>query len=222
MKRLPTLFGKIAILAALASPMLSAQTVNWGSPVFSDFRDSTGAPLDQGFNVQLGIFVNSFVPSAENAGEWAANWRTLDVAGFDASLGYATGTFDLLADGSSSSPGASPGTFFSGMAYVWVFDTADLSGGSAEWFLARSDAWVLPEAGGDCCGGTPIQWSTSDLANKDVPVVGAHGNIIGGGTASAPGFYDFQTYVVIPEPTALAFLAISFGIGMRRRRPAEF
>jgi len=219
MKRLPNLPGKIAILSLLAAPMLSAQTFNWGTPAFSDFRNSTGTPLDQSFTVQLGIFVNSFIPSAENAGDWAANWRTLDTAGFDASLGYATGTFDLLADGSSTGINAAAGSFFSGMVYIWVFDTTDATGG-AEWFLARNDAWVTPATNEDCCGGTPTQWSTSDLGNNNVPVVGAHDNIIGGGSAAAPGVYDLQTYsvVAVPEPTALAFLVLSAGICMRRRR----
>lgn len=210
----------VMLMMGLSVPALCAQTVNWASPVFSEIRDSNGISITSGFSAELGVFANSFVPTAENVGEWAMNWRTVDVADFDESLGYLTGTFDIYDDGRSSSPDADPGVFFSLPAYVWIYDTPDLTNG-AEWFLARSDEWVLPDEEGDCCGGTPTEWSTSDFGNEDEPVVGAHGNVRGGGTAAAPGFYDLQTYTVVPEPGSLTLLAMAAGLCLRRRRVCQ-
>ena len=92
-----------------------------------------------------------------------------------------------------------------------------------EWFLAHSEGWVVPSSpAADCCDSTlPTQWSLGDLATGETPVMGAHGNAIGGGVASAPGNYDLQTYIVltVPEPSTLVLSLTSLGLLLHRRRP---
>lgn len=205
-----------------AAPLLPAATVNWGSPYFSDLATSTGDRIEAGFTFELGVFADSFVPTAENVNDWESNWKTFDVASYDEESGYFTGTADIMANGSSSSPVADVGVNFSEReAYVWVYNSSS-PGSNSEWFLARSAGWVLPSAPeDDCCDGRlPLQWSIDDLATGESPVVGGHGEAAGGGTVSQQGVYSLQTYVV-PEPGSLLLAAVSLGVCLRRRRKVE-
>ncbi len=205
-------------MAWTAAP-LSAATVNWGSPVFSELVTSTGAQIDSSFTFELGFFANSFIPTLENVNEWEQNWKTFDVASYDADTGYFTGSADIRADGSSSSSAADVGVNFSDVeAYVWVYNVTS-TGFQAEWFLGRSAAWVMPSAPEeDCCDDRlPEQWSIDDLATGETPVVGGHGEAAGGGNVSQPGPYTIQTYA-IPEPSVFGLMVVSLGLCFRRRR----
>ncbi|MCW1914641.1 PEP-CTERM sorting domain-containing protein [Luteolibacter sp. GHJ8] len=196
-----------------------AATINWGSPVLSTTADSKGEALDSSYSVELGAFANGFVPTAENTEDWAANWRTFSVASFDPELGYFTGTADLLVGGGSSDPLADTGINFSDMeVYVWVFNSTTMEPES-EWFLGRSDSWVMPTAPTECCdNGLPTQWSTTDFTTSDTPVYGAQGPVFGGGVSDNPGVYTIQTHTV-PEASTLVLAAFGMMFCLRRRRP---
>lgn len=198
-----------------------AATISWGSPVLSDTVDSTGVALDSSYKVELGAFANGFVPTTQNMGQWADNWRTFSVGSFNSELGYFAGSADLLAGGASSDPLADLGMNFSDVeAYVWIFNFTTLSA-NTEWFLGRSDSWVMPTAPleDDCCDPTlPTQWSISDMATGDTPVVGAQGPVAGGGSAENPGSHAIQTYAV-PEASTFLLTACGMLVAFRRRRP---
>lgn len=212
----------VAGFLLLASMHASGVTINWGSPVVSQFVNSEGQALDSSYKVELGVFVNSFVPTSENTAEWSANWRTFSAGAFNLQNGYFTGTADLKGDGSSSDVLADIGVNYSDLeAYVWVFNSDTMQVGS-EWFLGRSDSWVLPSASPGCCDGrTPLNWSTSDLNVGDTPVFGGQGVVSGGGTVIIPGNYVLQTYTV-PEPSVLLLgsSAVVWSC-LRRRRKAD-
>ncbi|BCU77642.1 PEP-CTERM sorting domain-containing protein [Luteolibacter sp. LG18] len=220
-----SVLGSVAMLLGLGSSGVIAATVTWGSDYASQISTSTGDGVDSSYTIEMGVFVNGFVPTVDNTTEWAANWRTLDTAEYDPINGYFTGTFDIQSDGSSTGTGADSGVVFSGMmSYVWVHSNGP-EDTYPEWFLARSGSWVVPDAPAqDCCDNTlPVQWAISDLGNGDTPVIGARGNSIGGGVASEPGNYDLQTYLVltVPEPSSLVLSLVSLGLLLRRRRPSH-
>jgi hypothetical protein len=50
----------------LLSGALHAQTLNWGSAVFSDPVDIKGDTLDDTYTFELGSFVNGFTPDSSN------------------------------------------------------------------------------------------------------------------------------------------------------------
>jgi len=208
----------ILMMVCTATP-LSAATVNWGSPYYSDLVTTTGLTIGSNFTFELGFFEDDFVPTNENVSSWVDHWRVFDVAEYDESTGYFTGTADLRADGSSSSFEADVGVNFSGKeAYVWVYN-AKTATTESEWFLARSASWVLPSAPEeDCCDDTlPVQWSIDDLATGETPVFGAHGDAAGAGVAAQPQSNNtIQTYAV-PEPNALGLLLVSVILWLRRR-----
>ncbi|RYD23530.1 MAG: PEP-CTERM sorting domain-containing protein [Verrucomicrobiaceae bacterium] len=211
--------GRAILVMAWTAAPLSAATVNWGGSLESGIATSTGGTVaSSSFTFELGFFANSFIPTMENVDQWAANWKTFDVGGYNESEGWITGTAQLNADGTSSSAAADLGVNFSEMeAYVWVYNVTS-TGFQAEWFLARNEAWVFPTASGDeCCDEGYVQWSLGDLGTGDKPVIGAHGEVVGGGVASTPGVYTIQTYAV-PEPGSLWLMTLSLGACFRRRR----
>lgn len=210
------------MLLGLGALPLGAATVNWGSSYASQLSTSTGDTIDSSYTIEMGVFVNDFVPTQDNVALWQDNWRTVDVAEYNPGEGYFTGTFDIRPDGSSTGQNSDAGVVFSNMtAYVWVHSNGP-EDNYPEYFLAHSSGWVLPDAPmQDCCDGTlPVQWSINDLANGETPVFGAHGAEVGAGAASQPGIYDLQTYVVyaVPEPGTLGITLMSVGLLLRRRR----
>ncbi|MEK7952020.1 PEP-CTERM sorting domain-containing protein [Luteolibacter soli] len=212
-----------AAFLLFAVAQATAVTINWGSPVLSSTVNSQGQEIDSSYHVELGAFANGFVPTEQNMSEWASNWRTFSVATYVAEFGSFTGTADLVAGGASSDPMASLGMNFSDVeAYVWIFNSATMSA-NTEWFLGRSDSWVMPTAPleTDCCDDRlPTQWSISDLRPGDTPVYGGQGQVAGAGSASNPGNYDIQTYTV-PETSSLLLASVGLLFTFWRRRPVS-
>lgn len=215
--------GRSSAMAAVSAP------INWGSPVDSVLRDSSGLPLDGTYVVQLGYFESGpdgpFVPSADNAADWAAHWMVFDQAAYDPQTGYFTSSARVLANGGSSSPFASVGMNFADQpAYLWIYNTTT-PGPETQWFLGRNsgtNGWTLPSKPIDCCDNLPpISWSISDFDSADVPVYGKQGNTAGDGEHTDNGIYDIQTFTFLPEPT-VALLAVSGSLALvlRRRRTA--
>lgn len=210
---------------AFWSPTLAtAQSINWGSPIFSSIVDSAGVELNNTFVFELGSFANGFQPNAGNLASWHQNWRIFDTAGYNDSrdpdpvFGYFTGTSSLLDDGTSTS---NPSFNFGGLnAYIWVRDSNDNVEGS-EWFLARSELWKFPDPISGCCDNElPIDWSLSDLKNQAVtPIFGSQDGLKGAGEFTVDGVFGLQTYTIIPEPSS-ALLAAGGMIALllRRRR----
>jgi hypothetical protein len=216
-KHLLLLLGGLCLL----SGALHAQTLNWGSAVFSDLVDSNGNTLDNTFVFEIGAFRDDFVPDDSNTGDWISHWQAFDTAAYNESSGYFTSTATMDNSGFREGSTPSPGTIsFEGLnAYMWIRNS-DTVGETAEWMLARAGDWVFPAPDTDCCGnGLPIEWSTSDLTPTIVPVWGTQGGVAGGGLITTTGVYTLQTATFIPEPSPSMFsLLFAVVILLRRRR----
>jgi hypothetical protein len=200
------------------------ETINWGSPVWSDLVNSSGVALDASFTFQLGTFATGFVPTSSNVGLWAANWKVFDQAVFNPSLGYYSGSANILTGGGGSSTYASTHDFRGQTAYVWGFNTQTYGGSGMEWFWGGASTWQFPATvNPGTPSTTPMEWSLSDLTSGDIPLYGAQGGAVGDGYASAPGTHDLQTYSipsVIPEaPVGGVGIVLAIGTLLRRRRP---
>lgn len=203
-----------------AAHRLPAQTLDWGSAVFSELVDSEGQTLDNTFVFELGAFVGGFVPDETNVDDWLSYWRVFDQAAYNPSLGYFTSQVNMLDDGTSDSSYLTSGSLsFEGLgAYLWVRNGDDPVEGT-EWLLTRADNWTFPTAIPGCCdNGTPLQWSVSDLDSGDIPKWGNQGGVEGPGVYSVTGPYTLQTYTFVPEPSSLALVAFAAGLMLRRRR----
>lgn len=195
-----------------------AQTLDWGSEVFSDLADSEGNPLDSMFVFELGSFVNGFVPDETNVHSWISNWRVFDSASFDGGLGYFTSTVQMNDDGTSSNPTASAINFQGLSAYLWIRNDDDAVEGS-EWLLTRSDSWTFPGADPGCCDNeTPLQWSVSDLDGGDTPIWGSQGGVEGSGFHTDGDPHTLQTYTFVPEPSTAVLAGLACACAALRRR----
>ena len=145
------------ILLAASAP---AETVKWFSDPARVNLDSTGAPMDAGFQFQLGAFTGSFVPTASNAAQWSANWMVADTTEYNGTTGVFDSQFELASN-------AAPFTV-NGKAWIWGSRTTATG---SEWILFRKSSWKWPAAGS---GGPPmpasIFWNTGEA---DEVVLGA-------------------------------------------------
>ena len=222
----------LAVLWTVFGSSSNAQTLNWGSAVFTDLIDSDGNTLPEGvYTFELGVFVSGFVPEESNVSQWLGNWRVFDTAGYngydgpgDELYGIITGT-EQIQNGVTSASNLS--FSFAGLsAYLWIRKGDQAEEGS-EWFLGRATNWTFPLTGGGCCeDDPPIEWSVSDLiTNGETPLWGNHGGVEGPGDHSYTGTwggsghpYVVQTYTFVPEPSSLLLAAFSAGLMFRRRR----
>ena len=216
-----TFLTSIAALAiSCAGSLLHSQTLDWGSEVFSDLVNSEGQVLDNTFIFEIGAFTDGFTPDENNVQDWVTNWRAFDRAAYDSFFGYFTSTVQMLDDGTSASPHASSGApSFEGLnGYLWVRNSDSPEEGT-EWFLARADSWVFPNAIPGCCDNEiPFQWSVSDLELTNVPVWGSQGGTSGAGEYTTTGPHSLQTFTFVPEPSSLAMAGMAACLLLRRRR----
>lgn len=233
---LPRLFiPAAALLLGTGLQPLQGSTLFWNNDGDNQLLDSSGNALTSDFSFELGVFNNGFVPTADNIDDWGANWMVMDRAfdatpgdtmdpdaeGWDSALGAFTGTVNHLSDGTSDSPDANPADVFvqGTVMYIWVYNTRDRSGGTAEWALVtdgadmgddlNGDDWIIPD---------PMDPTSYNilLRDADSAVLGNIDGTTGGGQP-----YNLQTIVVpVPEPGSalLAGGAILGGLLSRRRR----
>ena len=210
----------IAVACFLATgSRAAAQTIDWGSPMFSDLVDSTGKTLDSGYTFEIGAFTPNFTPDQTNVTEWAANWHTFDSAAYNKDLGYFTSSVQMAAGGQSSNPlFANLGLNFQDLhGYLWIRNS-DTPLPGVQWLLARAASWIFPTYTGCCANTAPLQWSVSDLA-PTTPVYGKQGEIPGAGVFTDSGTHTLQTYTFVPEPsTPLLVILAGATLALRRRR----
>jgi hypothetical protein len=144
-----------------------------------------------------------------------------DQAAYNQANGYFTGTAGMADDGTGLSSHATAGFSFEGLsAYIWVRNGDDPVEGT-EWFLARADSWVFPDAVPGCCDNEPnAQWSVSELDGGDVPVWGSQGGITGNGSYTVTGNHSLQTFTFVPEPSSPLLSALAVALAVLRRRRA--
>lgn len=224
------LFYRLYLACALALAWIygsaSASTVFWGSAFQDNLFDSKGSALDSSYSFEIGSFVAGFDPTTRHVSEWQANWKVFDRAydpdanGWNSSFQFFVATVDHNADGTSSSPDASPLDVFTqgAVAYLWAYNSKSIVPGS-EWALVTDGSntpnqWRFPNPA-DTAGS--YNW---DLATANTAVFGGANGVRGDGTFSAtPAVFSLQT-AVVPEPGSalLLFVALA-GWASRRIRP---
>jgi hypothetical protein len=228
----------IVLAAALAMGAgtgdVRSQTINWGTPMFSDIVDSKGNVLSNSYVFELGAFANGFTPQESNIEDWISNWKTFSIGNYngienpvdDGISGYVTSVAQMLPDGSSQEMPPEEAFDFQNLnAFLWIRNW-DAPVPGAEWLLTRADNWVFPVADPDCgCLELPFEWSTSDLTALNVPLWGSQNGYAGQEGTAGPGEftvtgpYTLQTFTFVPEPSAAMLVGLGVAaVALRRRR----
>lgn len=171
---LPRWILALASLAALAAAA-RAQTINWGSEVFSTLLGSNGSIMDDAaYTFELGTFATGFTPTSGNILQWEENWINVDTAAYNEDDGYFTGVLTLTE--AQSALAGRP-------AYFWIHN--DFSSAAQEWMLVRDTNWVFPDVNPGCCGNSlPAEWSASQVDAEVTPLWGANTATSGSGAAT--------------------------------------
>jgi hypothetical protein len=148
--------GFRAILAVFAVAGSShAEIITWFSPGGGKTNlTSSGVPMTGSFRFELGVFSGSFVPTAANKQDWAANWNCAQRTPYNPDSKLFSDSFDVIDNGGQFAIGK--------QAYVWGFN-GDATAG--EWILFRHVDWDWPVATdpGGGPGGPPLDgWSVVD------------------------------------------------------------
>lgn len=144
-----SLWARTAALLLLLLLPASAERISWGSLPGQEHVNSTGQPLNSGFQFELGGFAGGFVPTPQNTSEWASHWIPVQRTRFNPRTRW----FSSLVTVSPTSSPLQPGH----PVYVWGFGGPESSG---EWTLFRSDRWFWPKA--NPANPVPLQWFAKD------------------------------------------------------------
>ncbi|QTN31574.1 hypothetical protein HZ994_04280 [Akkermansiaceae bacterium] len=124
--------SRIGLFACLLCANLAAQVpIPWSSPAGAVNQSSLGAAMDATYVFELGVFTGTFVPTAGNTADWAANWNMADSSRYNpatsryASVHNATGNTAPFTVGKP--------------AYVW-------GRSGSQWILFRAPSWTWPDA----------------------------------------------------------------------------
>jgi hypothetical protein len=123
---------KICVFALLLCAKLAAQVpIPWNSPAGAVNRNSLGAAMDATFVFELGVFTGSFVPTAANTAEWAANWNMADSSRYDSATARYASVHNATGNAAPFTVGKP--------AYVW-------GRSGSQWILFRAPSWTWPDA----------------------------------------------------------------------------
>lgn len=109
--------------------------------------------MSSSFKFELGVFADTFVPTAQNTAEWAANWRSAKSAAYSSNTSRFAGDFVVTSNSVPFTTGKA--------AYIWGSQGSAANG---EWVLFRANSWGWPSANGF----DNVQW----LAENATAVLG--------------------------------------------------
>lgn len=218
-------------LALWASPGL-AGSIDWGTAVNDSLYDASGVPLTEGYQFELGTFPSTFTPTLANVSQWAAQWKRIEPAAFNAINQYVAENSILRTSGANlvwerdatldeDAPTGNPNVFSPGESvYMWTFNHKAIDS-TAQWALVTGRGstlhtdWELTAA----MGAELAELRTWRLSNATDSVIGGLHNAQGPGTyLSNPSAFNLQTALVVPEPGSVLLLGAAALTAWRRRR----
>ncbi len=168
---------------------LNAEVISWFSDANKINLTAAGAPMDAGFQFELGVFSAGFVPTPLNVSEWPAYWVAADSTSYNATTHRFAGQWTVTDN-------ASP--FLIGAA-AWIFGHRTTPTGTDR-ILLRNTQWIWPAP--DPLNPIPTEWNAA-TANHVVL-----GNVDPGGSpflmksARGQSFTQWQTELLTGEPLA--------------------
>lgn len=181
-------FVLVWMICGWMSGMASAQTFFWGTESFAAHRDSRGREWDSRFSLEMGVFKDGFVPTAENYEQWPGCWRVISLAEFDAEDMRFAGRLDT-AD--------VPAEYLGRRLFVWAKDGVNPEEGP-QWVLMTHPHWKTSGTPGSATA-PATTWITTSAEEFIV------GGVAGDGRS-------LQSGMVKPAPVSHAeWIALHFG-----------
>lgn len=189
----------IGVLVGPTAVVEAGTTIGFGSSVAATNLTSSGAPMHEGFEFQLGTFEGDFQPTADNTAQWLGAWRPAsDRDGVPLegnTVPYQTrelgGVFPegVRANhfaGSVTLDHNEPPFDLGGQLYIWGYDQR-ATPGPAEWILITDPSWIWPDG-------------SSNLPAASYAVSGESTAIVG--EVSGVGFEMQSAAVTVPDAVA--------------------
>lgn len=172
--------GFICLAVCLSDPLLHAETISWFSDPDQTNLDAAGAPMDAGFQFELGVFSGGFVPTSMNVGQWSAHWVVADSTTYNP-------TSRRFADQvmvANNNPPFLPG------ADAWILGRRVTSTGTDR-ILLRGLGWTWPAP--DPMNPIAMEWNVKDAAVVVLGSVGGSGSPFLMKSARERTFTQWQT-----------------------------
>ena len=181
------LLSATVVWACLAAA--HGNTLQWFSDSLENNIDSTGQPMDTGFEFQLGVFAAGFEPSAANITTWLSHWNTADSTQYN-TVQKRYAEVHIIEDNT---------TPFLPNAKAWVFGRRTSETGS-EWILFRKGNWLWPEFDPDSIFPILFDWNAKDADIFVIGTIHSSGSPFLMKSASVRSYAQWQSAHLAGEP----------------------
>ena len=153
----------LCVASFLAGSRLDAEIISWFSDANKTNLDSAGVAMD-GFQFELGVFSNGFMPTNLNVNQWPSHWVVADSTAYHATTHRFAGQFLVTEN---------PAPFVVG-TQAWIFGYRITPTGTDR-ILFRNTGWTWPAPnplnpladGMECQRGQPRgSWHLSTAADR--------------------------------------------------------
>ena len=126
----------LVILCSLLASGLSRASINvsWFANAGVANVDGSGSLLTSDYTFELGAFTGSFVPTAANINNWAANWEGLGRTAYNQQVMTFSGVALLESNTAPFQAGS--------RAYIWDYNNSN----PQQWVLMTHWSWLWPNA----------------------------------------------------------------------------
>lgn len=177
----------IVFVVSQSAAKLRAESLQWSSDAYAINLDASQAPMDGGFEFQLGVFSNGFEPTAANAASWSQFWNPAQTTFYNTNFKRFAGVYQDFNN---------PTPFVEG-AKGWIFGRRNGSTGS-DWILFRADDWLWPVL--DLMNPFNISWNAKDANQVVVGTIHAGGAPFLMKSALVRSYAQWQTAELSGEP----------------------
>jgi hypothetical protein len=173
--------GWFASMPAVAEP------ISWFSDAGKTNVESGGAAMAAGFQFELGVFRNGFIPALSNMADWRSNWEVADSTTYHPATQRFAGS--MMVDDNDP-------PFING-AKAWIFGFRDTATAS-EWVLFRNPGWLWPRS--NPMNPPVIEWNAKDATEVVVGSVNTTGSPFLMKSAEVQSYSQWQAHHLAGEP----------------------
>jgi hypothetical protein len=177
----------LLLTSSLALMTVGAQNISWFSDAQNTNLDGSGAAMDAGFQFELGVFSNGFVPTSLNSVQWASHWVAADTTTYNAATHRFSAVFTVTGNTAPFVIGAN----------AWILGRR-LTATGDDLLLFRSSSWTWPAP--DPMSPLPLEWNAKDANIVVLGAVNGSGSPFLMKSAASQTFAQWQAEQLAGEP----------------------